>query len=290
MTTRRRSGRGTVGRLVVVAVSLSAAAAHAPPPDRVTARVEIHEVVIDLGGDTIRALCTDGARRVVLWHDGEGDAGDWRPVLERLDGTTGACAFDRRGSGASRPAPDDRGWYELLDELRRIHLALGFEQEYVLVAHGTAGLYARLYVADRPGDVGALVLVEPAHEELLEALRLGMPRSAWEAWREAVGRPNADGVVERRLWDRASRAPRPAIPVTVVTAGRRQDGGGWNARFLDEGTRRVHASIVRGVIGGRHVPASRSGPDVPREQPGLIAAEVGRALRGVASSGRGRPE
>jgi pimeloyl-ACP methyl ester carboxylesterase len=254
---------------------------HQPDPAPVTSSIE--EVRLEVGDRSIRALCTGGARRVVLWHGEDATADTWRPVLERLDGSVGACAFDRPGHGGSEPSPRQRGWYELVDELRQIHVALGFERGYVLVAHSLAGLYARIYASDRPGDLGGLVLVEPAHEELLGRLRMGMPREEWERWRAERDLPNADGIVESSLDRRARSAIVPSIPVTVVTGAVRRDDPGWDARFLDEAARQVHASILRGASRGRHVPAERSGHDPQLDQPGLVASEV---LRVVGAAGR----
>ena len=274
------------GVLVLALLAAAPPAATAAVPDQAApsrATVSIEEVRVDVGDRSIRALCTPGVRRVVLWHGEAATADAWRPVLERLDGSVGACAFDRPGHGGSEPSPGPRGWYELVDEFRRIHVALGFDRGYVLVAHALAGLYARLYASDRPGDVGGLVLVEPAHEQLLARLRMGMPPEEWERWRGARDRPNTDGIVESSLDRRARASILPSIPLTVVTGSIRRNDPGWDERFLDEAARQVHASILRGASRGRHVPAERSGHAPHLDQPGLVAAEV---LRVLGAAGR----
>jgi pimeloyl-ACP methyl ester carboxylesterase len=243
-----------------------------------TAR-EIQELHIVVDGSTIRALCTDGRRQVVIWHGEGGSADTWRPVLERLDGAVGACAFDRRGSGASRPEPGSRGWFELVDELRRIHLALGFESDYVLVAHALGGLYARVFAADRPTDLAGLVLLDPTHEDMLDRLRTAMPAAEWEA-RSAIRRlPNDDGVIERAVAERARRARLPDIPTTVITPTTRTAPEGWDARFVDEAARQLQGAILRGITLARHIPAGRSGRDAQLDQPGLVAEEILRTVR-----------
>lgn len=280
------------------------------PPPRVTAAegfgaawqdlvVEAHddalnpaleEVVVRFGGVRVHALCTPGPTEVVLLHGEDSSSETWRSVLHRLDGRVGACAYDRLGSGESRPAPEPRGWYELLDELRRIHRALGADPPYVLVGQGLGGLYARIYAGDRPLDVEGLVLVEPAHGDLLRRMRTGMPEAEWDAWAERRNRPNEDGVVERRIAERTDRLRSTTIPVTVLTATRRRAGDGWDARFLNEAARQVHESLVRGLTLGRHVPVERSGPLIQRDDPDRVADEIMRVVEAARTRRAGRTE
>lgn len=240
---------------------------------------EVHELMITVDGATIRALCTDGPRDVLLLHDTDSSADVWRPVLERLDGRAGACAYDRRGSGRSVPAPVERGWYELLDELGHVHRALGFDRDYLLVAHGLGASYARLYVADRPREVGALLLVDPAHEEMPARYEAGMPARERREWIEARSRPNEDGIRESALDARLRSARTPRIPVTVLTATDLEHRDGWDLRFIAEASRQLHAQLLRGAAVPRHIPADRSGHDVPLDQPQLVVEEILR-LRG----------
>jgi len=265
----RRSAAGRVALAVALTVLGPVPAAARPS--------QLRESVVEAGGRFVRALCTEGPRRVLLVH-GEGSGADaYRPVLERLDGVLGACAYDRRGlddEGVGR-----RGWFELVDEMRRIHSALGFERGYTLVGHSLGGLYARLYAADRPGDVGALLLLDPAHEDMPEAVRPGMPRAAWEELTRLRRLPNEDGLREADVAERARQSRLPDIPVTVLTATRRRSGDGWDERFLNQAARRAHASIPQGVTFGRHVPAQGIGHDIHLEAPDVVVAEILRISR-----------
>lgn len=288
-----------MGRSVRVLLSAFAAAlASVSGPGHVGAAVEgigvtqrhqaasgVHEVVVRMGGARIRALCVPGPIEVLLLHGEDSSAETWRPVLARLEGRVGACAYDRLGSGESRPAPEPRGWYELLDELRRIHRALGAEAPYVLVGHDLGGLYASAYARDRPLDVAGLVLVEPAHRDMPRRMRTGMPADEWNAWVTRRDRPNEDGVVERLIAERTDRLRSARFPVTVLTATRRNDGDGWDARFLNEAARQVHQSIVQGLTLGRHVPATGSGPFIQRDDPGRVADEIVRVVEATRRMG-----
>ena len=193
---------------------------------------EVHELQITIGGVTVRALCTDGPRDVLLLHDAGSTSDSWRPVLERLDEHVGACAYDRRGSGKSVPPPTERGWYELLDELSHVHRALGFDRDYMLVGHGLGGLYARMYVIDRPRELGALLLVDPSHEDMPDRFAAGMPERERLEWIEQRSVPNLDGIRKVSLDTRLRRLRTPRVPVTVLTAAQRSGSEGWNSQFI----------------------------------------------------------
>ena len=251
--------------------------AAAAMPAAAPASPQLVERTIELGGRTVRSLCTSGSREAVLVQSPGDDVDVWRPVLERLEGEVGACAYERALPEAERLP--GRGWFELMEDMRRVHGQLGFQRAYTLVGHGSGGLYARLYAAGRPMEVSAMVLVDPAHEDMPEEARHAMPRAAWEDWMRRRGQPNADGVRESDVAEHARASRTRDIPVTVITARRRPDGAGWDERFLYEAARRVHASLLEGITRGRHVPASASGHDVHLDEPELVAREITRAVR-----------
>jgi hypothetical protein len=260
--------------------ALTALGGPAAQVEGVQAQPQVEELLLDVGGRSVRALCTPGAPEVILLQDAGDGPEVWRAVLERLPAGVSACAYDRRdlladASGTVR----ERGWFELLEELVAAHRALGPRAGYVVVAQGEAAMYARLLAASRRAPVGGLVLLEPTHESLPRLIRPGLPEEDWLAWMGARAGPNEDGIPPVTLAARARGARLPGIPVTVVTADLRPAGPGWDVRFLDEAARRAHEEIVRGRPFGRHVPAPGSGPDIARDAPSLVADEILRVLR-----------
>ncbi|HUF74627.1 MAG TPA: alpha/beta fold hydrolase [Longimicrobiales bacterium] len=260
---------------------LSAAATPAPAPAPAAPQLVEREVRVD--DRMVRALCTSGPREALLLQRDGAPLDSWRPVLERLEGAVGACAYERTRVGGDAEA---RGWFELLDEMRRVHAALGFQRGYVLVGHGLGGSYARLYAVARPAEIAGLVLVDPAHEDMPEEARHAMPEAAWADWMRRRSRPNADGLRESEIAQHARASRLPDMPVTVITATRREAEPEWDERFLYEAARRVHASLLEGITRGRHIPASRSGPEIHLDEPDLVARETTRLVRLSRGSNR----
>lgn len=267
--------------VLAASFSVSAATFQSSPP---ALQPAIDEIWVDVAGGSVRALCTSRTPHVLFMHDAGRDADAFSSVLEHLDGDVAACAYDRptKVGEAGRARP--RGWFELMDELRAIHDALGARPGYVLVGEGMGAMYARLFAASRPAAVSGLVLIEPAHEDLPELLQPAMPSEDWGSWMARRLEPNADGVREAELAERARRTRLPSIPITVLTATTRPVPEGWNERFVAEAARQAHESLVRGRTYGRHVPARASGPDVARDEPGLVAEELARVIRLAGTS------
>ena len=265
--------------LMVMAV-LTAVGAQGAQVEPIRLQPRVEELRLDVGGRSVRALCTPGVPEVVLLHDAGGEPDAWQGVLERLPAGVGACAYDRHDLLADASgAVHERGWFELLEELVAAHRALAPRAGYVVVAQGEAAMYARLLAASRRAPVGGLVLLEPTHESLPRLIRPGLPEEDWLEWMGERAQPNEDGIPPVTLAARARGARLPGIPVTVVTAARRPAEPDWDVRFLDEAARQAHEELVRGRPFGRHVPAPGSGPDVAGDAPALVADEILRVLR-----------
>lgn len=249
-----------------------------PPDASGQAAPSVRRVTVDVEGQTVEAVCVGGNPEAVLLHAGDADAGSWTGVLQALAGRVSACAYGRPGGARGSGGAAERGWYEFLAETGRIHDALDAAPRYVVVGAGLAGLYGRLLAVDLRSRVGGLVLIEPHHEDLPDRIRRGMPAAEWASWQKRRQRPNRDGLVEVDLAVRARAIRLPDIPLTVVTATERLAEPGWDPRWIDQGVREVHRSLVVGHPGARHLPAPGAGPRVEVDDPRLVADEVARVV------------
>jgi pimeloyl-ACP methyl ester carboxylesterase len=86
--------------------------------------------------------------------------------------------YDRAGTGWSDRAGLPRTSAAVTGELRELLHAAGVPAPYLLAGHSLGGLYARHYATRFPGEVAALLLLDPAHEDY----NAYMPRELVEIW------------------------------------------------------------------------------------------------------------
>ena len=91
-------------------------------------------------------------------------ASEWLPLLPRIARTTRVLASSRAGYGESSPVPVRRAAQESVRDLGMVIEQAGAEGPLVLVGHSWGGLLARLFAAQRPDRVAAVVLVDATHE------------------------------------------------------------------------------------------------------------------------------
>ena len=104
----------------------------------------------------------------------------------RLAAFSRLVMFDRRGAGASDPAPPNATWEELTEDLRAVLDAIGSERA-VIVGVGESSPFALLFTAMHPERVSALVLLD-GYARMLEAddYPMGYPEEGYAEMVKAV--------------------------------------------------------------------------------------------------------
>jgi pimeloyl-ACP methyl ester carboxylesterase len=132
-------------------------------------------------------------RRLLLYRSGRGDPAvvflpgggavglDYLNVQERAAALAMSVVYDRAGTGWSDRAGLPRTSAEVTGELRELLLTAGVPAPYLLVGHSLGGLYARHYAQRFPGEVAALLLLDPAHEDY-NAYMPQQLTEMWQAW------------------------------------------------------------------------------------------------------------
>lgn len=163
MIARSQIGNAAGGLAVVISVSVATEIRQpsiGPAPGR----------LIDIGGYKLHIHCVgDSAPTVVI----DGGAGAWSihyaHIQKALSGAR-VCAYDRAGLGWSDPGPSPRTSERMVEELHALLHGAGVAPPLILAGHSLGGYNVRIYQARYPEEVGAIVLLDAAHEQQWERL------------------------------------------------------------------------------------------------------------------------
>lgn len=224
-----------------------------------------------------------GEPAVVLEAGRNAAAASWRPVMSLLAPHVRVVAYDRAGVGGSAPAPPGPVTVERqAEDLASVIAGLN-AGPCVLAGHSWGAILVQLLAFRRPDLAAGLVLVDPAHEQMADALplllRWGM-RLARTGRRDelAGGDSAATAAALREL--RAAPQPFPDVPVVVLSAAR-----GLPHRFRARWTG-FQAALAEAAPQGRHLVIDGAGHDIPADQPGQVAAVILKVVAQIrASSG-----
>lgn len=131
---------------------------------------ELTPSLVEMSGRTVEIVEAGAGDITVVFESGLGD--DWAPwdkVASEVADEAQVFAYSRPGYGDSDPSPDPRTPTQIVEDLRTLLLARGFEPPYVLVGHSFGGTYMELFAKAYPDEVIGLVLVDPRHRDFTSA-------------------------------------------------------------------------------------------------------------------------
>lgn len=173
--------------------------------------------LVDIGGYRLHLYCIGSGQPTVLLDAGGFDSLEqWKSVQPEVAAFTRVCSYDRPGFGWSDASPHPQTARQIAAEL---HTALnkgGIAGPFVVVGHSIAGLYVRLFAAEFPSEVVAMLLDDsvhpvefdqfpshfPNHPVLFGALRLtaplGVPRLI-HSCKQSAAKPDCARFVQTLL-------------------------------------------------------------------------------------------
>jgi pimeloyl-ACP methyl ester carboxylesterase len=128
--------------------------------------------LLDAGDHRLHIDCTGtGSPTVVL----EGGLGEPSPAMAgwiapAVAPTTRVCVYDRSGYGWSDPAPSPEDGRTTAANLHALLAAAGVVPPYVLAAHSSGGVYARIFAGMYPSEVAGLVMLDAQPAEVYTEL------------------------------------------------------------------------------------------------------------------------
>lgn len=118
-------------------------------------------------GRSLNLRCSGSGPVTVLLESGShADSESWFRVQPMLAAQARVCSYDRAGYGFSDEGPLPRGLDADVADLRALIRAAGLHTPLVLVGHSLGSNIVRRYASEHPGDVAALVLVDPPAQDL----------------------------------------------------------------------------------------------------------------------------
>ncbi len=180
---------------------------------------------------------------VVVFVPGAGAMGlDFYGLQERMSAHATTLVYDRAGTGWSDDVPLPRSLGAVTQELHALLRALSLPAPYLLVGHSLGGAIARHFAQLFPGDVRALLLVDPAHED---------------------GPAHYPPEV-RAMSDAADDAPLPELPTELLTL--------WKVAMAEKLSR--IPTDVREALVAQHMVRARTGLEEGRHVERLVYAEL----------------
>jgi len=265
--------------IVLAACSASAAASPTAAPATPAATASLaNGITVDIGGRSLFIYCVGtGSPTVILEAGMTGDHRTWENVVPDVSSKTRVCAYDRANIAPSDPAPTPRDATMAVADLHALLAAAHIDGPYVLVGFSMGGLISQLYAATYPGDIKGLVLVasnHPDENDVFDAHLTPAQIAADKA--ETMGNP--EGFDPFASFKEAQAAgPLPNVPLIVISSGKTDPGvwpPDWDAAVFDKLSADLQADLVKLIPGGRQVIATKSGHEIPRDQPELIVDAI----------------
>lgn len=263
--------------------------------------------LVDIGGYRLHILCKgEGVPAIILDSGTGGFSLEWARVQEVMARRTQVCSYDRAGYGWSDVGPLPRTSKRISGELHALLEKAGVPGPYILAGHSFGGYTAQLFARNYPAETAGLILIDASHPEQADRFPRAEPRRAPVRRQGArtysivqhVLHPNypdetallatrimnswhhkATWREEMKMFQRSGKqvsesSPMPAVPVTVLTRGRRA----WPYNAFGNEMERVWMEMQDELsqLGSDqvHLIAERSGHMIHLDQPGIVISAM----------------
>ncbi len=259
--------------------------------------------LVDVGGYRLHIYCEGKGLPAIIFDSGTGGFSlEWARVQKVLSRRTRVCSYDRAGYGWSDMGPLPRTSERITGELHTLLVRADETGPYILAGHSFGGYNAQLFARNYPEETAGLVLIDSSHPEQID--RMPSKKSATPARSMPGARsyivtkhimhpnfPDEMALIASRImnsWHHTSTwreemmvfpmsakqvlasRPMPAVPVVVLTRGRRI----WpNNAYGDEMERvwmELQDELSQLSDNSVHLIAERSGHSIHLDQPGIV--------------------
>ncbi len=256
--------------------------------------------LVDVGGRRLYIECRGNGEPTVVMEAGSGGINDtWSSVRDTVATFTHACAYDRANRGRSDPAPKPRTANDMAADLAALLANAPVAGPYVLVGHSFGGLVVRLFAAHHLHDVAGMVLIDSTHPDQIARSASILPppdeeTDAVRQLREWLTTIDSGTHPEGINFEASLREVKEAsvvrglgsTPVVVLSRGTsiRCDCPALPsdlAAKLDAAWLDVQRDLAHLSTNGVHQIATKSGHNIPGDEPGLVVETIRRIVNTV---------
>lgn len=227
----------------------------------------------------------EGLPAVILINGGSGPVEGWYKVYPPLAEEVTVFAYNRFGVGSSdQPASPQHG-EAIISSLRQLLQEIALHPPYILVGHSLGGLYANLFARRYPEEIAGVVLLESSHPQDL-AINEIQPR-----WIRVINRllQKFDALSPHKKWNEANfveetvqqigqAGPFPAIPLVIVTGGKKPPMVPEHVYQLRTANQ---LDFLQLSPQSQHIPATQSGHFPQMSEPDVVLQAVRECISRV---------
>jgi pimeloyl-ACP methyl ester carboxylesterase len=165
----------------------------------------------------------------------------------------------------------------MVEDLRLLLKAAGFQPPYLLVGHSFGGLNMQLYARCFPSEVAGLVLVDSVHPDQIERFYT-FSKSAGDGLLAET-----KDVLKGVDWEASAEQVRTApaltpLPLVVITRGRETpEAQVWNE---------LQADLAAQLSDSRQIIAQNSGHGIQMDEPQVVIAAIQEMVQHLHAVGR----
>jgi pimeloyl-ACP methyl ester carboxylesterase len=133
---------------------------------------------VDVGGHALHVRLQGHGSPTVIFESGAGlGLESWSKVQPKVARFASTIAYSRAGLEKSEQGTVPRDARTIVRELQTVLRKVGAQPPYILVGHSAGAFYIRVFADAHPGEVGGLVFVDPATEQLNEWFQAHVPEA-----------------------------------------------------------------------------------------------------------------
>ncbi|WP_018478898.1 alpha/beta fold hydrolase [Pontibacter roseus] len=255
--------------------------------------------MINVGDHSLEMIQAGTGEYTVIFESGFGTSYKvWGNVASEVMQTNQVMLYSRAGTGNSEANPNLHTLEQAVKDLESLIEKSSLKAPFILVGHSYGAFIIRAYASKHPDRVKGLVFVDPAHEVMMQELKMVDSAKAVKdiemqnSLVPAKFKQENDAI--NKIFEKAQLpdfGKLPQVPAVVLTSVQKRTNP---ELFLHEQKgvevwRNLHNEFFSQFTSGAHVVTANSGHNIHREEPELVINAIKQVVQ-LATKERARQE